>query len=164
MDTGIHDERVEPPSLISDDVDVLRRRRLELPVATAARDALRSGFHERRDARMHEAMDLLAPRGQPVMAVEDGSIARLFESVRGGLTIYQFDPTRTYVYYYAHLDRYAAGVREGQPLRRGDVIGYVGTTGNAPENTPHLHFAIFKMGPEARWWEGTAIDPYLVFR
>jgi murein DD-endopeptidase MepM/ murein hydrolase activator NlpD len=82
----------------------------------------------------------------------------------GGITIYQFDPTESYVYYYAHLERYADDVREGRNVRRGDVIGYVGTTGNAPRDTPHLHFAIFKMGEDKKWWQGTAIDPYSVLR
>ena len=99
-----------------------------------------------------------------MLAVEDGTIAKLFTSVRGGLTIYQFDPTQTYAYYYAHLDGYAPGLRDESVVQRGQVIGYVGTTGNAPANTPHLHFTIFKLGPDRRWWEGTAIDPYLVFR
>jgi len=78
----------------------------------------------------------------------------------GGITIYQFDPTEQYCYYYAHLDRYADGIRENMSVMRGDLIGYVGTTGNAPSSSPHLHFAIFKLGPEKRWWEGTPINPY----
>jgi murein DD-endopeptidase MepM/ murein hydrolase activator NlpD len=87
-------------------------------------------------------------------------VEKLFTSVPGGLTIYEFDRERTHAYYYAHLDRYAAGLAEGQALRQGDVIGYVGSTGNAAEDAPHLHFAIFVLGPEKRWWQGTAIDPY----
>jgi murein DD-endopeptidase MepM/ murein hydrolase activator NlpD len=102
----------------------------------------------------------MAPRGTPVLAAVDGTVEKLFESVPGGLTIYEFDRERTHAYYYAHLDRYAAGLAEGQALRQGDVIGYVGSTGNAAEDAPHLHFAIFVLGPEKRWWQGTAIDPY----
>jgi peptidoglycan LD-endopeptidase LytH len=109
-------------------------------------------------------MDVLAPRNTPVLAVEDGTVARLFLSEAGGITIYQFDPSDTYVYYYAHLERYADGLKEGAPVERGQVIGHVGTTGNAPRDTPHLHFAIFRMAGEKKWWQGTAIDPYAVLR
>ncbi len=123
---------------------------------------LRDTFAETRDggARPHEALDIMAPRGTPVLAAVDGTVEKLFESVPGGLTIYEFDRARERAYYYAHLDRYADGLAEGQSLRRGDVIGYVGSTGNAAEDAPHLHFAIFVLGPEKRWWQGTAIDPY----
>ena len=115
-------------------------------------------------SRRHEAVDILAPRGTPVRAVEDGTVAKLFLSKAGGITVYQFDASERFTYYYAHLDRYAEGLREGQRVERGDLIGYVGTTGNAPRNTPHLHFAIFELTPQKRWWEGTPVDPYLVFR
>jgi murein DD-endopeptidase MepM/ murein hydrolase activator NlpD len=129
------------------------------------RDDLRSSFDEQRgSARKHEAMDILAPRNTPVVAVEDGTVAKLFTSKAGGITVYQFDPTTTYVYYYAHLERYAAGLIDGGKLRRGQVIGYVGTSGNAPKDTPHLHFAIFKLTERKRWWEGAAIDPYDVLK
>ena len=107
-------------------------------------------------------MDILAPRGTAVVATSDGRIAKLFTSAAGGLTVYQFDPTEQYAYYYAHLDGYAPDLTEGQVVSRGQTIGYVGTTGNAPPGTPHLHFAIFKLGPDKRWWEGEAIDPFLV--
>lgn len=147
-----------------DDVATLRRRRLLVPVEGVDRTALRSGFHEARSGGAHEAIDILAPRGTAVLAVEDGTIAKLFTSERGGLTIYQFDPGDTFAYYYAHLDGYAPGVRDGARVRRGDVLGYVGTSGNAPPATPHLHFSVFKLGQDRRWWEGHAIDPYLVFR
>jgi murein DD-endopeptidase MepM/ murein hydrolase activator NlpD len=100
----------------------------------------------------------------PVLAVENGTIAKLFRSDAGGITIYQFDPSNTYVYYYAHLDHYAGGLAEKNRVSRGQVIGYVGVTGNAPKNTPHLHFAIFKLTEEKKWWQGTAIDPYHVLK
>jgi murein DD-endopeptidase MepM/ murein hydrolase activator NlpD len=87
-------------------------------------------------------------------------IQKLFLSKPGGVTLYQFDPGEQFCYYYAHLDRYVDGISEGMWVRQGQVIGYVGTTGNAPPNTPHLHFGIFKLGPERRWWEGTPINPY----
>src|SRR4029077_4455752 len=104
---------------------------------------LRDSFSETRGAARHEAIDIMAPRNTPIQAVEDGSIARLFESKRGGTTVYLFDPAIRYVYYYAHLERYASGLQQGDHIRRGQVLGYVGTSGNAPKNAPHLHFAIF---------------------
>lgn len=153
------------PMMSSYAVDELRERGLMLPVQGIKREQLRDTFHEKRGAsRRHEAIDILAPRHTPVFAVEDGEIAKLFVSVAGGITIYQFDPDEDYVYYYAHLERYAAGLEEGDDVKRGQIIGYVGTTGNAPRDTPHLHFAIFKMTDEKRWWQGTPIDPYSVLR
>ena len=146
-------------------VEDLRNRQLTLPVRGIKRDDLRDTFNETRgSSRRHEALDVLAPRNTPVLAVEDGKVAKLFLSDAGGITLYQFDPTEAYCYYYAHLERYAEGVKEGAPIKRGQVIGYVGTTGNAPRDTPHLHFAIFKLTDEKKWWQGTAIDPYSVLR
>ena len=136
---------------------------LMIPVAGIPAGQLRDTFGDNRGndgERAHEALDIMAPRGTPVLAASDGKVEKLFTSVPGGLTIYQFDPTRTWAYYYAHLDRYAPGLAEGRQLERGDVIGYVGSSGNASEDAPHLHFAIFVLGPEKRWWQGTAIDPY----
>ena len=97
-------------------------------------------------------------------AFSDGTIAKLFLSKAGGITVYQFDPDERYCYYYAHLERYADGLHEGQRLSAGDVIGYVGTTGNAPPNTPHLHLAVFELTRDRRWWDGKAVDPYLAFK
>ena len=147
------------------DVETLRRRDLEIPVEDVDDDDLRDTFADARGGgRSHEAIDIMASRGTRVVAVEGGSIAKLFNSEQGGLTIYQFDPSGTYTYYYAHLDRYAAGLKEGQTVKRGDVIGSVGSTGNAAEDAPHLHFAIFRLTPERQWWKGTPINPYLVLR
>ena len=144
----------------------LDRRDLLIPVQGVEPDALKaSQFGDTRGGtRKHEALDILAPRNTPVLAVEDGTIARLFLSKTGGITVYQFDPTGTYTYYYAHLERYAEGLREGQKVKRGQTLGYVGTSGNAPKDTPHLHFAIFRLTAEKRWWEGTPIDPFEVLR
>ena len=154
-----------PPAISADPIDDLRRRQLTLPVERISKKDIRDNFEEMRGGnRRHEAIDVLAPRNTPVLAVEDGTIARLFLSDAGGITIYQFDPTENYVYYYAHLEGYAAGLKERDRVSRGQAIGYVGTTGNAPRDTPHLHFAIFKMAGEKQWWRGTAIDPYLVLR
>lgn len=154
-----------PPVISADPEAELRQRRLELPVEGAERDALRDSFDEMRGgSRRHEAIDILAPMNTPVVAVENGVIAKLFRSDAGGITIYQFDPTTTYVYYYAHLDHYAPGLKEGKRVNRGQVIGFVGVTGNAPKDTPHLHFAIFKLTAERKWWQGTPIDPYDVLK
>lgn len=144
----------------------LRRHALRLPLDGAKIGAMEGGFAESRrgEPRGHEAVDLLAPRNTPVRAVEDGKIAKLFFSKAGGNTIYQFDPGERFCYYYAHLDHYESGLHDGQLVAKGDVIGYVGTTGNAPPTTPHLHFAILQLGSDKRWWHGTAIDPYLVFK
>jgi len=148
-----------------DAIDTLRKRRLTLPVQGVEREALRRTFRERRGSdRQHEAIDIIASRDTPVLAVEDGTIAKLFLSKPGGITIYQFDPSQSYAYYYAHLARYAAGLREQARVERGQVIGYVGTTGNAPPDAPHLHFAIFKLTDPKRWWQGTPIDPYPVLK
>ncbi len=133
---------------------------LVLPVEGAKRSDLKDTFAEARGKRRHDAIDILAPSGTPVLAAVDGSIAKLFTSVQGGLTVYEFDGNSVYCYYYAHLDRYAEGLKEGQRVRRGERIGYVGTTGDAPPNTPHLHFAVTRLGPDKRWWEGIAINPY----
>lgn len=135
---------------------------LLLPVAGISPSQLTDTFNDARGGgtRVHEALDIMAPRGTPVLAAVDGKVEKLFNSDAGGLTVYQFDPTGTYCYYYAHLDTYAAGLREGQLLKRGDVIGTVGSTGNANPDGPHLHFAIFLLGPEKRWHEGTPVNPY----
>jgi murein DD-endopeptidase MepM/ murein hydrolase activator NlpD len=135
-------------------------RPLLVPVSGIDPSSLHDMFDEVRGNRRHEAIDLLAPRGTPVIATDDGVVKKLFTSVPGGLTIYQFDPDETYCYYYAHLDHYTAGLHEGQHLQKGEVIAYVGTTGNAPKETPHLHFAVIRLDPDKRWWKGTYINPY----
>jgi len=143
----------------------LASRELTVPVQGVEPDKLVRSYHDARSGgREHEALDILAPRGTPVVAVEDGTIAKLFNSKAGGITVYQFDPGQEYSYYYAHLDRYADGIKEGMPVRRGQVLGYVGTSGNAPKDTPHLHFAIFRLTAEKHWWEGTPIDPYDILK
>ncbi len=140
-------------------------RHLTIPVSRIPPEKLVRSYHDARSGgREHEALDILAPVGTPVVAVEDGSVAKLFNSKAGGITLYQFDPGKEFAYYYAHLDRYADGIKEGEQVHRGQVIGYVGTTGNAPKNTPHLHFAVFRLTPEKHWWEGTPIDPYDILR
>jgi len=155
-----------PAVLASVDAAVgnLRGHDLLIPVQGITRKDLQDTFDDPRDkARVHEALDILAPRGTPVLATEAGTIEKLFTSVRGGLTIYQFDPTRTYCYYYAHLDRYRPGLKEHDRVSRGDVLGFVGTTGNAPKSTPHLHFSIFLLTDKQQWWTGTPLNPYDVW-
>jgi len=114
--------------------------------------------------RQHEALDIMAPAGTPVLAVADGTIEKLFTSDLGGLTIYQFEPGGRFSYYYAHLKAYAPGLVEGATVRRGDVLGTVGSTGNADPAAPHLHFAVFRLTPERQWWTGTPVNPYPLLR
>jgi murein DD-endopeptidase MepM/ murein hydrolase activator NlpD len=134
---------------------------LLLPVAGVRAGQLVDTYSDARsENRVHDAIDIMAPRGTPVLAASDGTVAKLFSSKLGGLTIYEFDPTSTWVYYYAHLDRYADGLAEGQPLRRGDVIGHVGSSGNASPDAPHLHFEVSRLGPQKHWWQATPVNPY----
>jgi len=141
-----------------------RSRDMIIPVEGIRPDQLSDTYNDRRGgSRPHEALDIMAPRGTPVRATADGKIVKLFDSKPGGLTIYEFDPSESVAYYYAHLDRYAAGIKEGLQVKQGEILGYVGSTGNANPNAPHLHFAIFKLGPEKHWWQGTPINPYPLF-
>ena len=134
---------------------------LLLPVQGVQPSQLRDTFTDARsEGRVHDAIDIMAPAGTPVLAVADGRIEKLFDSKRGGLTIYQFEPSGRWCYYYAHLQRYAEGLAEQQEVKRGQVIGYVGSTGNASPEAPHLHFEIHVLGPEKQWWKGEPINPY----
>lgn len=138
---------------------------LLIPVQGIEASDLLDTFDDRRGSdRIHEALDIMAPAGTPVLAATDGTIEKLFDSDNGGLTIYQFDLDRTHSYYYAHLQRYAPGLREGDQVQRGQVIGYVGSTGNASADAPHLHFGIHALGPEKSWWKGTPVNPYPLLR
>jgi murein DD-endopeptidase MepM/ murein hydrolase activator NlpD len=156
-----------PPRALAADADVvadgdalLASRNLAIPVEGVISAALRDTFSDDRGGHRHEAIDIVAPRGAKVFAVDDGRLVKLFASDPGGLTVYQFDPQRRLAYYYAHLDRYADGLREGMTLRRCDLLGYLGTTGNAAPGSPHLHFAVFRLGPARQWWRGTPLNPY----
>lgn len=143
---------------------LLVARRPIIPVEGIAASALQNTYDQVRGARRHEAIDIMAARGTRVFAVDDGKLVKLFTSVPGGITAYQFDPQGRLAYYYAHLDRYAQGLREGMQLKRGDLIGYVGSTGNASAEAPHLHFAVFRLGPEQLWWKGEPLNPYPALR
>src|ERR1700721_548118 len=130
------------------------------PISGLTLRNLRDSFEETHNGHRHEAVDIMEPRGTPVRAAVPGTIRKLFLSVPGGNTIYEFDEKAEYCYYYAHLDRYADGLHEGMPVQPGDVIGFVGSTGNAVESAPHLNFAIFELGPEKQWSRGKAVNPY----
>jgi murein DD-endopeptidase MepM/ murein hydrolase activator NlpD len=145
---------------VAGDIETLSARSLAFPLPGFDRGRLADNFAEKRGDRVHEALDIPAARGTPVLAVDDGTVQKLFVSRAGGNTVYQFDPTGTYCYYYAHLDAYDASIAEGRTVHKGDRLGFVGTSGNSPPNAPHLHFTIVKLGPAKRWWEGTPIDPF----
>jgi murein DD-endopeptidase MepM/ murein hydrolase activator NlpD len=135
--------------------------KLMIPVEGIKLSQLSDNFDQPRGKeRHHEALDIMAPKGTKVIAVADGKVVKLFNSKPGGLTVYQFDPTEKYAYYYAHLDRYADGVKEGTVLKRGDLVGYVGVTGNSDPKTPHLHFAVVELTPKKEWWKGISVNPY----
>jgi len=134
---------------------------LALPVVGIKATDLVDTYESARGAgRRHDAIDIMAAEGTPVIAAADGTIEKLFNSVRGGTTIYERSVDRNWIYYYAHLSAYAPGLGEGQQVKRGQVIGRVGHTGDASPSGPHLHFAINRMAPGERWWNGTAINPY----
>lgn len=156
---GLGDPAVQAPN--TSPATDLPNGKLAMPVEGVNFSQLTDTFDQPRGSeRHHEALDIMAPRGTKVLAAGDGKVIKLFTSKPGGLTVYQFDPTEKFAYYYAHLDHYADGLQEGQTLHRGDLIGYVGSTGNADANAPHLHFAVFELTPEKQWWKGTPIDPY----
>jgi peptidoglycan LD-endopeptidase LytH len=147
----------------TDDLDALWERQLMVPVEGVPRRALRDDFTAKRGARMHGALDILAPRNSAIVASDDLVIGRLFSGPVGGIVIYGSDPTERFVYYYAHLARYRKGLAVGDRVAKGSVIGYVGTTGNAPPDTPHLHFQVMKRAVGRAWWDGPAINPFSFF-
>jgi murein DD-endopeptidase MepM/ murein hydrolase activator NlpD len=134
--------------------------RLVTPIAGLTPQELHDTFNQGRSGHPHKAIDIMEPRGTPVHAVIAGTIQKLFLSKAGGNTIYEFDNDSRYAYYYAHLEGYLVGLHEGMHVNAGDVIGYVGSTGDASPDAPHLHFTVFELGPEKEWWKGTAINPY----
>ena len=147
------------------DLAYLRGRQLALPVAGLHIDQITDSFDEPRDgARRHHAIDLLAPRGTPVLAADDGHVLRVSWNNAGGNTVYTTDPESRLVYYYAHLDHYREALVAGMPLAKGDTIGFVGTTGTAPKDIPHLHFQIMRMPSDRKYWNGEAINPFVLLR
>lgn len=142
---------------------VVSRSGLAIPVAGIRTEQLTDTFTASRGggSRVHNAIDIMAPRGTPVVAATEGTVEKLFYSHGGGgITAYVRSPDGQWLHYYAHLDSYAPGLREGQRIRRGDPIGTVGISGNANPSGPHLHYAIYRMAPGERWWQGSAINPY----
>ena len=139
---------------------------LYFPVAGYDGKPLADSYEDARDGgdRRHNAIDIMAPRGTPVLSVQDGRILRLSKSSKGGITVYATDLEERFVFYYAHLDRYYTNIYAGKPLLRGDTLGYVGTTGNAPANTPHLHFQMMRMPADRKYWNGEPINPYPFLR
>ncbi|HYD73591.1 MAG TPA: M23 family metallopeptidase [Candidatus Binatia bacterium] len=152
--------RADEPKAISTEKYIERAAgRLIVPVrGLRSADLSDTWGAARSNGRRHEGIDIMAPHGAPVLAAADGEIVRFWNSELGGITLYQADETGEVVYYYAHLSSYAEGLKQGDRVRQGDVIGYVGATGNA--TTPHLHFEIQRTSNARRWWHGTAINPY----
>jgi murein DD-endopeptidase MepM/ murein hydrolase activator NlpD len=136
--------------------------RLQVPVAGIAASQLSDTFDDVRGGeRPHEALDIMAPAGTPVIAAAGGRVEKLFRSDDGGNTVYVRSPDGRRLYYYAHLQAYAPALKEGEPVGRGQRIGTVGSSGNADPAAPHLHFAIMQTDPDAQWWEpATAINPF----
>ncbi|MDQ2665343.1 MAG: M23 family metallopeptidase [Gemmatimonadota bacterium] len=150
-----------PPAPISSDETSVLRRELGVPVAGIAAKSLHDTFNELRGGtRPHEALDIMAARGTPVLSAANGRVLKLFNSKPGGLMVYAVDSTGRYILKYGHLDAYAPGLVDGQPLMRGQQIGIVGTTGNAAGGAPHLHFAMARAGDLKKWWLGAAVNPF----
>ena len=141
---------------------LLARGSLIVPVQGIEPSALRDTYEEQRGggSRTHEALDIPAQRGTPVLSATGGRVLKLFDSKAGGKMVYAADSSERFILMYAHLDSYAPGLAEGQPLTRGQVIGTVGTTGNAPPSVPHLHFAIARSNDVKVWWKGAPVNPY----
>lgn len=152
------------PGISDEDLDELWARQLMVPVEGVTRAQLRDNYTAGRGAgRIHGALDILAPKGTPVLAPTDQVIGRLDRGSVGGIFIYAHDAEGRFVYYYAHLERYRRGLAVGDRVAKGSVIGYVGTTGNAPPDTPHLHFQVMKRGAGRAWWDGPPINPFSYF-
>jgi murein DD-endopeptidase MepM/ murein hydrolase activator NlpD len=152
--------------LLSDPALPTAAMRLLIPVEGVAPDKLQDTFKDSRsEGRVHDAIDIVAPRGTPVLAATDGRVVKLFNSVKGGITFYQLAAAdEHYVLYYAHLERYADGLAEGHVARRGETVGYVGDTGNATPGNTHLHFQIYRVADPGHFWAGENLNPYPLLR
>jgi murein DD-endopeptidase MepM/ murein hydrolase activator NlpD len=150
------------PAAMPTDADLATlRREMIVPLAGVAATALYDSYGEvRGGTRQHEALDIPAPRGTPVLSSTNGRVLKLFNSKAGGLMVYATDSTEHFILMYGHLDAYQPGLADGQPLRRGQQIGIVGTTGNAAPNVPHLHFAVARSNDVTQWWKGAPVNPY----
>jgi murein DD-endopeptidase MepM/ murein hydrolase activator NlpD len=159
---------VEPTgteTVSNDDVTLLEHE-IAMPLDGIDPATLHSNFNERRGGgtRQHEALDMMAPRRTPIRSAAKGRVLKLFTSVNGGLMVYAADSSERFILMYAHLDGYEPSLRDGQPLARGQLLGYVGSTGNAAANAPHLHFAIARSADVKRWSKGKPIDPLPVLQ
>ena len=157
---------VPPVQTVAQPVTQIKRiKPLIIPVAGVKPDQLLDTFTaSRSEGRTHDAIDIMAPAETPVIAAADGQIQKLWQSERGGITIYQLSGDQKLIFYYAHLARYADGLTEGKQVRQGEVIAYVGDTGNAGAGNYHLHFSIAMVSDPKRYWEGTNINPYPLLR
>lgn len=153
-------------SVVKPETQITRiEKPLIIPVAGVRPDQLIDTFSQSRsEGRTHDAIDIMAPAETPVLAAANGQIQKLWQSERGGITIYQLSADQKLIFYYAHLARYADGLTEGKQVRQGDVIAYVGDTGNAGAGNYHLHFSIAAVSDPKRYWEGTNINPYPLLR
>jgi murein DD-endopeptidase MepM/ murein hydrolase activator NlpD len=155
-----------PSAKMARAIERLLEKSLVIPVAGVGPSKIEDTFTASRDRgeRQHNAVDILAPRNTPVLAADDGSILRLTTNALGGITLYAADRDQEFVYYYAHLERYHEGIAAGKTIQKGDTLGYVGTTGNAPRDVPHLHFQIMLWPSDAKWWNGEPVNPYAALR
>ena len=140
---------------------VSARRQIIVPVAGADMTRVEDSFNDPRDGdRVHRAIDILAARGTPILSADDGRILRMTTSALGGISMYTIDSEQRIVYYYAHMDHYNDAMSPGKSIAKGDTLGFVGTTGNAPKDTPHLHFQVMRWPADGRYWNGEPIDPF----
>ena len=153
------------PGVTPADLTTLRAHRPIIPAQGVTPEKLIDSFDDMRGGtRRHEALDIMSPRGTPVLSADDGQVLKLHNSAAGGLTIYVADTSQRYIMLYAHLDRYRPGLAEGMTVKKGELIGYVGSTGNASPAAPQLHFAIARSDNMKDWWKGTPLNPFLVWR
>ena len=153
------------PPVTPADLDQLRSHALLIPVAGVTADKLIDSFDDvRGGTRRHDAIDIMAARGTQVLSADAGRVLKLHNSVAGGLSIYVMDPSQRYIMLYAHLDSYRPGLKEGLTVRKGELLGFVGSTGNASPAAPHLHFAVARSDNPKEWWKGTPLNPFLVWR
>jgi peptidoglycan LD-endopeptidase LytH len=149
-------------STAASDADYLKLRHILLPVAGADMSRVEDTFNDGRDGgeRTHHAIDILAPRGTPILSADDGRILRMSTNTLGGISMYTVDGANRLVYYYAHMDHYNDVMSPGRSIVKGDTLGFVGTTGNAPKDTPHLHFQVMRWPADGKYWNGEPIDPF----
>jgi peptidoglycan LD-endopeptidase LytH len=154
------------PAVTSADLSVLRAQNPMIPVSGVTADKLVDSFDDMRagGGHRHEALDIVAARGTPVMSAAAGTILKLHNSVAGGLSIYVADTTQRFIMLYAHLDSYRPGIAAGMQVKKGELLGYVGFTGNASPAAPHLHFAVARSDNLKEWWKGTPLNPFLIWR